>query len=157
MGGVPACAGTTNSCQSESYWPESEWRRYTCLMGNMARTTVTVLLCLTLSGCYVKMYGNQSTSGGTTATTTSSQVSGSTKFAGGKASFSSGQPVSTSAQGGYVKLSGNAAAVLVVGLVIADLVNYIRGEPQAKPLAPGTAISHTCSCYGYQPPVAGDQ
>jgi hypothetical protein len=121
------------------------------------RTVIALLLCVPLAGCYVKTYGNQSTSGGTTTTTTSSQVGGSTKFAGGKASFSSGQPVSTSAQGGYVKLSGSAAGVLVVGLVIADLVNYIRGEPQAKPLPPGTAISHTCSCYGYKPPGDEDQ
>lgn len=148
MGGVPACAGTTNSCQSESYWPESEWRRYTCLMGNMARTTVTVLLCLTLSGCSVAMYGNQSTSGGTTVTTTSTQVSGSAQGANYKASFSSGgRPVSPKAPGGYVSVSGNAAYVLVGVVVLADLWNYFRGGPQAKPLPPGTAISHTCSCY----------
>ena len=94
------------------------------------------------------MYGNQSTSGGTTTTTTSTQVSGSTQGANYKASFSSGgHPVSPKASGGYVSASGSAAAVLVVGLVIADLVNYIRGEPQAKPLPPGTRIADTCSCY----------
>jgi len=121
------------------------------------RAVIVLLLCVPLAGCAVTMYGNQSTSGGTTATTTSSQVSGSAQGANYKASFSSGgRPVSPKAPGGYVSVSGNAAAVLVVGLVIADLVNYIRGEPQAKPLPPGTAISHTCSCYGYQPPVAGD-
>ena len=123
----------------------------------VVRAVIVLLLCVPLAGCAVTMYGNQSTSGGTTATTTSSQVSGSAQGANYKASFSSGgRPVSPKAPGGYVSVSGNAAAVLVVGLVIADLVNYIRGEPQAKPLPPGTAISHTCSCYGYQPPVAGD-
>jgi hypothetical protein len=120
------------------------------------RTVLVLLLCVPLAGCAVTMYGNQSTSGGTTATTTSSQVSGSAQGTNYKASFSSGgHPVSPKASGGYVSVSGSAAAVLVVGLVIADLVNYIRGEPQAKPLPPGTAISHTCSCYGYRPP--GDQ
>lgn len=124
----------------------------------LMRTVLAFLLCVPLAGCAVTMYGNQSTSGGTTTTTTSSQVSGSVQGANYKASFSSGgHPVSPKASGGYVSASGNAAAVLVVGLVIADLVHYIRGEPQSKPLPPGTAISHTCSCYGYEPPVAGDQ
>ena len=124
----------------------------------VVRAVIVLLLCVPLAGCAVTMYGNQSTSGGTTATTTSSQVSGSAQGANYKASFSSGgRPVSPKAPGGYVSVSGNAAAVLVVGLVIADLVNYIRGEPQAKPLPPGTAISHTCSCYGYQPPGGEDR
>jgi len=117
----------------------------------------TILLCLVLSGCSVAMYGNQSASGGTTATTTSTQVSGLVQGASYKASFSSGgHPVSPKASGGFVSVSGNAAAVLVGVVVIADFVNYIRGEPQAKPLPPGTAISHTCSCYGYKP-VTGDE
>jgi hypothetical protein len=119
------------------------------------RAVLALVLCVPLTGCAVTMYGNKSTSGGTTTTTTSSQVSGSTRFAGGKASFSSGKPVSTNAQGGYVKLSGNAAYVLVGFVVVADLVRYFRGEPQAKPLPPGTAISHTCSCY--KKPVMGDE
>jgi hypothetical protein len=94
------------------------------------------------------MYGNQSTGGGTTITTTSSQVSGSTQGANYKASFSSGgRPVSPKAPGGYVSASGNAAYVLIGFVVVADLVRYFRSDPQPKPLAPGTAISHTCSCY----------
>jgi len=102
------------------------------------------------------MYGNQSTSGGTTTTTTSSQVSGSAQGANFKASFSSGgRPVSPKAPGGYVSVSGNAAAVLVGVVVIADLVKYFRGEPEAKSLPPGTAISHTCSCY--KKPVNSEQ
>jgi len=117
-------------------------------MGVPARTTVAVLSYLALSGCAVTMYGNQSSSGGTTTTTTSSQVSGSAQGANFKASFSSGgRPVSPRAPGGYVSVSGNAAAVLVGVVVIADLVKYFRGELQAKPQPPGTAISHTCSCY----------
>jgi len=127
-------------------------------MGIPARTTVMVLLCLALSGCTVAMYGNQTTSGGTTATATSGQVSGSAQGANYKAAFSSGgHPVSPKASGGYASVSGSAAAVMVGVVVFADLVNYLRGEPQPKPLAPGTAISHTCSCYGYQPPAAGGE
>lgn len=103
------------------------------------------------------MYGNQATSGGTTVTTTSSQVSGSAQGASYKVSFSSGgHPVSPKAPGGYVSVSGSAAAALVGVVVFADLWNYFRGGSQAKPLPPGTAISHTCSCYGYKP-VMGDE
>ena len=122
------------------------------------RAVIIILLCVPLVGCAVTMHGNQSTSGGTTATTTSSQVSGTAQGASYKASFSSGgHPVSPRAPGGYVSVSGNAAAVLVGVVVFADLVNYFRGAPQPKPLPTGTAISHTCSCYGYQPPVNGEQ
>ena len=120
------------------------------------RTFSVLLLCVPLAGCTVAMYGNQTTSGGTTATTTSSQVSGSTQGANYKASFSSGgQPVSPRASGGYVAASGNAAYVLVGVVALAELWNYFRGAPQAKPLAPGTAISHTCSCY--KDPVTTDR
>ena len=120
------------------------------------RSVIILLLCVPFAGCSVAMYGNQSTSGGTTATTTSSQVSGSAQGANYKVSFSSGgRPVSPRAPGGYVSVSGSAAAALVGVVVFADLWNYFRGESQAKPLPPGTAISQTCSCYGYKPPAAG--
>jgi hypothetical protein len=112
------------------------------------RAVIVLLLCVPLAGCAVTMYGNQSTSGGTTTAATSSQVSGSSQGANYKTSFSSGgYPVSPRASGGYVSVSGNAAAVLVGVVVIADLVNTLRGESRPKPQPPGTAISHTCSCY----------
>lgn len=123
----------------------------------MGHAAVTVLLCLALSGCTVAMYGNQSTSGGASVTTTSAQVSGSAQGANYRVSFSSGgRPVSPKAPGGYVSASGSAAYALIGVVVFADLVNYFRGESRAKPLPLGTAISHTCSCYGYQPPVNGE-
>jgi len=122
----------------------------------LMRTVSALLLCVPLAGCSIAMYGNQSTRDGTTITTTSSHVSGSAQGANYKASFSSGgRPVSPKAPGGYVSVSGNSASVLVGVIVIANLVNYFRGEPQAKPLPPGTAISHTCSCY--KKPVMGDE
>jgi len=108
---------------------------------------IAVLACLALPGCYVKVNAYQSTSGGTTATTTSSQVAGSARFSGGRASFSSGQTIPAGAPGGSVRLSGSSAGVAVVGLALADLVNYIVGPAQPKPLAPGTRIADTCSCY----------
>jgi hypothetical protein len=123
-----------------------------------ARTTLLVLLCLAFSGCSVALYGNQSTSGGSTVTTTASHVSASTQGANFKASFSSGgHAVSPKASGGTVYASGGAAYAVVGVLVLSDLWNYFRGVPQPKPLPPGTAISHTCSCYGYQPPAPGNE
>jgi hypothetical protein len=125
------------------------------------RAVLALVLCVPLAACTtttVTMHGNQSTSGGTTTATTSTQVSGAAQGANFKASFSSGgRAVSPKAPGGYVSVSGNSATVLIGVVVFAELVNYFRGAPQPKPLPPGTAISHTCSCYGYQPPMAGDQ
>jgi hypothetical protein len=114
-----------------------------------ARTTIIVPLCLALSGCYVSTYGVQSTGGGTTSTTISSQVAATAKFSGGRASFSSGQPVSPAAPGGHVSLGRSGAAILVVGLVFAEAVNYVGTLFGAAPQpAPRTdAIAHTCSCY----------
>jgi hypothetical protein len=121
------------------------------------RAVLVLLLCVPLAGCAVTMYGNQTTGGGTTTTATSVQVSGSAQGANYKAAFSSGgRPVSPMAPGGHVYASGSSAYVLIGIVALADLVNYFRGEPQPKPLAPGTAISHTCSCYGYTPPVNGE-
>ena len=112
------------------------------------RIATAGLLCLALSGCYATLYGNQSTTGGTTTTTTASHVSGSTQFSGGRASFSSGgHPLPANAPGGTLKVSGSAAGVLVVGVVLADWFYYMVGPSQPKPLPPDTRIADTCSCY----------
>jgi hypothetical protein len=102
---------------------------------------------VTLSGCQATLYGNQSTGGGTTTTTTASAVSGSATFSGGRVSFSTGQPVPPNAPGGTLKVSGSAAGVLVVGVVLADWFYYMVGPSQPKPLAPDARIADTCSCY----------
>lgn len=119
-----------------------------------ARALIAVLTCLALPGCYVKLHGHQSTGGGTTMTTTASQVGGSAKFSGGKLAFSSGAVPPAGAPGGQVSLGKGASAVLILGWVFADLVDYIRGEPRPKPLAPDVRIADTCSCY--QKPVNGE-
>ncbi len=116
-------------------------------MSIAARTTIAILSCLALSGCYVNMHGVQSTGGGTTTTATSSQVSGSARFSGGQLAFSSGQVPPAGAPGGHVSLGKGAAVVLVTGIVLADLFNYLRGEPRPKALPEGTKIMDTCSCF----------
>lgn len=122
---------------------------------NPARAIIALLACLSLSGCYVKTYGVQSTGGGTSATTTSTQVGATAKFSNGRASFVSGQPVSPSAPGGHVRLGSGAAVALIAGIALADFFNYIRGEPRPKELDPGEKIMETCSCYKKQ--VMGDE
>lgn len=113
-----------------------------------ARCLIVLLICLGLPGCYVKTYGNASASGGTT-TTTSSQVGAMAKFSGGTASFSSGQPVSPAAPGGHVALGRGGSAIVAVGLVFAEAVNYLGAlfspRPQTAPQA--GSIADTCSCY----------
>jgi hypothetical protein len=113
----------------------------------VASTATVLALCAGLSGCHATLYGNQTTVNGTTTTTTASHVSGSKTFAGGKASFSSGHSIPANAPGGTLRVSGSAAGVLVVGVVIADWFSYMVGPSQPKPLAPDTRIADTCSCY----------
>src|SRR5688572_3926765 len=121
----------------------------------LMRAAIAFLLCVPLTGCYVTLHGHQSTGGGTTTTTTSSHVTGSAKFAGGRASFSSGQPVAPNAQGGQVTLGRGASAVLILGLVIADAVHYFSARQFAKPPQPSGSIAETCSCY--QKPVNSER
>lgn len=110
------------------------------------------LASLALSGCHATLSGSQTTANGTTTTVTTTHVSGSTSFAGGRVSFSSGgHPVAPTA-GGSVKMSGSAAGVFVVGVVLSDWLYYAFGGPsQPKPLPPDTRIADTCSCYRKPP------
>jgi hypothetical protein len=116
----------------------------------MRRTTQFLtagLLCLALPGCYVNTYGLQSNKNGATTTTTASQVSGSAGFSGGKVSFTSGQVPPPGAPGGYLRLSGYSGGAVVAVLVLGDLLNYIAGRTQPKPLPADAKIMETCSCY----------
>jgi hypothetical protein len=114
-------------------------------------------LCLALSGCYVKAYGLQSTGGGTTSTTTSTQVAGTVKTSAGRAAFSSGQAVSPAAPGGHVALGRGGTAIVAVGLIFVDAVRSLGAwlGPDLQPAAPGYSIADTCSCYQKQ--VMGDE
>ena len=127
---------------------------------NVKSTACVLLFGSILSGCAVQLHGNQATSGGTTTTTTSSTVVASASGSNARVGFFSGQPVSAGAPGGQVNLSGgggNIAAVLLVGAVVVEFLNSLGGGvTQVKPLPPDARISHTCSCYGWQPPAAGE-
>ena len=120
-------------------------------------STVVIVLCVALSGCAVQLHGNQSGSG----TTTSSAVAASTGGSNVRAGFSSGQAVSGAAPGGQLSVNGGGgtvAAVLLVGAIVVDFLNSLGAvQAQVKPLPPDARISHTCSCYGWQPPAKAEE
>lgn len=123
----------------------------------MKRSVMLVLvaaLLTMLSGCAVTLHGQQTTGGGSTATSTGSSVQAGTRIGNARIGGSFGAPPAQ-AMGGQVTFSRGASAVLVLGLALAgaaDLIGeWFKPAPaQREPLAPG-GISHTCSCYGWQP------
>jgi hypothetical protein len=114
-----------------------------------ARAVIVLLLGLGLSGCYVKSYGLQSEGNGKSATVTSSQVGAAANFSNGRATFTSGQPVSPAAPGGQVAYGRSGALVIAVGLVVAEAVQSVGYWFSAPPpvAARGGSIMDTCSCY----------
>lgn len=114
-----------------------------------------LLLILALPGCAVTLYGQQSTGGGQTATTTGSAVRGSTQIGNARLGGSFGAPPPANASGGQVTLSRGGSAALVVGLAVVGtgeaLQRWWRGAPQRREAPAPDGISHTCSCYGWQP------
>lgn len=113
--------------------------------------------CLVTSGCAVKMHGAQSTGAGSTTSVSSSQLSGSKGFSGGKASFSSGSTAAPRTGGAHVSLGKGPTAVLVIGLLIADAVDYFGSKfgATAKQEPRTDSILETCSCY--KEPVTGNR
>lgn len=109
--------------------------------------------CLALSGCSAALSGRQTTGDGTTASATSVGTRGQVGSHSVKASASFGTPPPPGAAGGQLSLSRGAAAVLVVGLLVAEVVNYFMpgsdGHAQSA-LDPRRPIAGTCSCYGYR-------
>lgn len=104
-----------------------------------------------LSGCYVGLSGHASSSGGTTTTTASGSVVPANSSGVG---VSFGTPGTPAGPGGQITFSRGTSALVVLGLVIADTVNYLAWKfRSAAPAAsaPGPSIADTCSCYGYDP------
>jgi len=117
------------------------------------------LVCVVLAGCSTQLHGNQAVSGGATATTTSSAVTGSASAAGGRIAFSSGTAPSAGAPGGQAVLGRGGSAALILGIVIVDavsnLASWLSAPKQPANVLPAS-IADTCSCYGYKP-VSGEQ
>lgn len=120
----------------------------------MAHSSIATLLCLTLTGCQTTLAGYQSTSGGTTATTTSSSVTGIARTPGAQISISSGAAPAPGAPGGQAVLSRGGGAVLLLGVIVVDAVSqfasWLRG-PAPQTAQASASIADTCSCYGYKP------
>lgn len=117
------------------------------------RASVPLVVSLALSGCTVALHGAETSGGGATGATTSAAVRA--QAGGGSARFgaSFGAPAPPGAAGGHATFSRGASAVLVIGLVVAEAIHYLKGRPAADPAgAPQRAIADTCSCYGYRPP-----
>lgn len=118
----------------------------------MKRCAILLLIAAisALAGCSVTMYGQQTTGGGSTATTTGSSIRGSTSVGNARIGGSFGAP--PPATGGQATLSGGASAVLVLSVVIAELFSdWFKPVPAPRELRAPGGISHTCSCYGWQP------
>jgi len=117
------------------------------------RPLVLLPFCLMLSGCYVALSGNQSTSGGVTTTTTSVATAGSASAGPARFGASFGTPPASNAPGSFVALSRDTSAVLFLGMVIVDTISnlgsWFRGAP--PPTAQRASIAETCSCYGWKP------
>lgn len=122
----------------------------------MSRLTLIAVLLLVLPGCAVSLHGQQTTGGGQAATTLGSSVQGGTRIGNARIGGSFGAPRPAHVSGGQVTFSRGASAVLVLGVLIAGAIDEL-GDWLKSP-APATAerlpeggISHTCSCYGWQP------
>src|SRR5690606_37557577 len=122
----------------------------------MFRPALIIVLLLALPGCAVSLHGQQTTGGGQAATTLGSSVQGGTRIGNARIGGSFGAPRAAHAGGGQVTFSRGASAVLVLGVLIAGAIDEIGGwlkspAPAMAERTPEGGISHTCSCYGWQP------
>lgn len=120
------------------------------------RALILLPLCLSLSGCYVAFSGHQNTSGGVTTTTTGAATRAHISGGSGRFGAAFGTPPAPGAPGGQVSLPRGASALLLLGLVIGDTLNYLGARlAGAPPSAPRRdSIAETCSCYGWKPGLA---
>lgn len=132
----------------------------------MSRSVIAMglaALLLALPGCAVTTYGQQTVGGASNVTSTGSSVRGGTRIGNNaRISGSFGTPPAYNAPGGQATLAGNASAVVVAALVIAGLMevvdDWLRPVVAANETLSGRLptgnISHTCSCYGWEPEAA---
>ncbi len=119
-----------------------------------------LLMCVMLPGCAVNLYGKQSAGNGASTTTVASSVNAGASAGQAKFSASFGSPPPAGSTGGQVGFSRGATAVLVLGLAIAETVEFIGSQfrgalPAARQsTAARASIADTCSCYGWQPQAA---
>ena len=114
-----------------------------------------LLLIAALPACTVALHGRQSSGGGATTTTVSSSGSASASGSNYAVRAFFGRPVPPGAPGGHLSVStGGAAVAVLVGIVVANAIDYLSGGPAGGTSASASAnrpILHTCSCFGYRP------
>ncbi len=122
----------------------------------MSRLILMVLV-LALPGCAVTLYGSETNSGGSTVVSTGSAIRGGTQVGNAIIGGSFGTPPPPGATGGQVSFSNSASGVLLGGLLIvgvADLIGEWFQPAAPRPVPRTGSVSHTCSCYGWQPESA---
>lgn len=121
------------------------------------KTVMPLLLCQALAGCAVNLHGNQTAGNGASTTTFASSVNAGAKAGQANFSASFGSPSPPGAVGGQVGFSRGTAAIVILGLVIAETVDFIGSQFSASrpaaltSVAPRASIADTCSCYGWKP------
>jgi hypothetical protein len=114
-----------------------------------------LLSCVVVSACTTTHYGRESSGDGAELVVMSAGVAAASS-SNASVSVVSGTAVPASAPGGHLAVSSSSAGALAGIIVLGILASYIVGEEGPKPLPAGTKLLHTCSCYGYQPPVSGE-
>ena len=115
------------------------------------------LPCLVLSSCATTMHGEESSRDGATVVAVSAATAATVSSSNASATVVYGTPAPASAPGGHLTLSSSSSSGALAGVIILGVIaGYIVGEEGPKPLPPGTKLLHTCSCYGYKPPVSGE-
>lgn len=109
------------------------------------RCFISMALIFLVCGCSIALSGQQSGS----VTSTASSVRAPTHAGTTRLSGSFGTPEPASSTGGQASLSRGAALVVVLGLVIADFLQFLSSSASAA--MPQGSIADTCSCYGYTP------
>jgi hypothetical protein len=120
---------------------------------------VALLLCQALAGCAINLHGTQTAANGASTTTLASSVNAGAGAGRANVGASFGSPQPAGASGGQVGFSRGAAVILVLGLAIAETVDFIGSQfsaqqPAELPVAPRASIADTCSCYGWKPQAA---
>lgn len=110
---------------------------------------LAALGCAALCGCTIALHGTESVEAGSRATSGSSAVAGSARVAQARLAFSSGSVPAREIRGARLVLDGEAAALVVIGLVLADLWQRLAEPARAteRAQAPARGIAETCSCY----------
>lgn len=116
--------------------------------GRVLAAPLVIASLVVQSGCSVALSGESGVGRSATAVATRAGAD----FSHARASASFGTPAPGTAPGGHASFSGGAAALVVVGVALAEIVTQIAPR-RAPALDPGRPIAHTCSCYGYVPPA----